>query len=408
MLIRPLKILLYTVLAILLLLLLIVVYNYVTCPIYSFAEPKPFSGHNIYNPYKNIKGKTLIKANFHAHTAAYGGITFGTSTAEELVEIYERYGYDISSISNYQNISTYQEGKSNYIPAYEHGYNIFKFHQLNIGAKSVVWKDYPFYLSINNKQNLINSLKSHSELVAICHPKFTNFLTYKDMEKLSNYALIEVVSGMAHSSSYWDAALSAGRLSFAVGNDDSHDMTNIFDYSKACTMIYVDSISNKNVYKSLYEGAAFAIEIPMVSDSTHRMTLSREVYEKINEISLKDDTIVVSLNHVASHVEFVGQNGEIKEKFNNVNVAKYHFKTEDTYIRLQIEFGKGLIFYLNPFLRYDSSIEEYRDLNKIDYLKSTIYWTICFLILSFLGYRLYKRGKRIYRRLEIKRRWYND
>lgn len=407
MLIRPLKLILYTILTILSISLSYTIYNYVTCPVYTFAEPVPFAGEHIYNPYKGINGKKLIKVNLHAHTTAYGGLTFGENSANELVEIYSRYDYDISAISNYQSISDYNKESESYIPVYEHGYNAFKFHQLNIGAKSISWRDYPFFMTISNKQHLIDCLRHNSELIAICHPKFTRLLSRYDMQRLSNYNLIEVVSGMAHSVSYWDAALSAGRLSFAIGNDDSHDMNNIYDYAKACTIIYVDTLSATNVYESLNSGAAFAVEIPMVSDSMQRMELSNRVLKEIKDINFRQDTISIRLDDIASKINFIGQNGEIKKSLRDTNNAQYHFKPSDTYIRVEVEFG-DLKYFSNPFLRYDKSIDDYRNVNKIDYQKSIIYWTLYFVVILILGYFAFKILRRKYRRRQIRKRWYND
>ena len=47
---------------------------YINTTIYNFPEPQPFSGDSIFNPYQNLPDSTF-RANFHAHSIAWKGVT---------------------------------------------------------------------------------------------------------------------------------------------------------------------------------------------------------------------------------------------------------------------------------------------------------------------------------------------
>ena len=82
---------------------------------------------------------------FHVHSRAWGGITAGSeNSSQKIFGVYHQLGYDHLSISDYMRINTYQSGNSHYLPGYEHGFGMGKNHQLIIGAKNVLWFDFPF------------------------------------------------------------------------------------------------------------------------------------------------------------------------------------------------------------------------------------------------------------------------
>jgi len=48
-------------------------------PVYRFPEPVPFSGTQLWNPYKTLGGRWQ-RANLHAHGHAWGGVTSGAQS----------------------------------------------------------------------------------------------------------------------------------------------------------------------------------------------------------------------------------------------------------------------------------------------------------------------------------------
>ena len=63
-------------------------------PSYSFDEPKPFHGTYLHNPYKNMNPNNWVRANFHAHTRQFSGITNGRLNTNEMVDsVYSVLGF---------------------------------------------------------------------------------------------------------------------------------------------------------------------------------------------------------------------------------------------------------------------------------------------------------------------------
>ena len=111
-------------------------------PIYNFAEPKPFSGSDIFNPYRNVDTITTWKrANFHTHTRIESPLNECEYSPEATVEAYDKLGYDIVTITNH-NYRTPHPRHEEYALAYEHGYNLLKYHKLVFGAERVMLFDH--------------------------------------------------------------------------------------------------------------------------------------------------------------------------------------------------------------------------------------------------------------------------
>ena len=208
-------------------------------PSYSFDEPKPFQGTYLHNPYQNMNPNNWIRANFHAHTRQYGGLTNGRLNTNVMVDsVYSILGFDYIGISDYNKINYYDSANQIFVPTYEHGYGIFKIHQLCIGAKKVRRLDYFAFQNLSMKQHTLNRLAKQTRLAIPAHPSFVKVgHLVEDMKYLSNYKLMEVLNGFANSTAHWDTALSNGHLVYIIGNDDSHDVTDITEVAFRFTMV---------------------------------------------------------------------------------------------------------------------------------------------------------------------------
>ena len=142
-----------TVLVAIVLVVFVVSIFYINTTIFNFPEPEAFSGDKVFNPYQNLPDSSY-RANFHAHSVAWKSVTNGHNTEKDVFDGYTERGYDIAAISNYHKISTYAKTRTDlYVPAYEHGYNIFKSHCLSINSPKVSYFDYPLYQLKSHKQN---------------------------------------------------------------------------------------------------------------------------------------------------------------------------------------------------------------------------------------------------------------
>ncbi|UBM58091.1 hypothetical protein LAG90_14890 [Marinilongibacter aquaticus] len=191
---------------------------YYQTEIFDFPTPKAFSGEQFYNPYTQWNPENTQKANFHAHSKAWAGLTNGANSPEEMKEEYEKLGFGLAAISNYH------ETQATAIPVYEHGFNIYKTHKLAINAQAVSYLDFPFRQNTSQKQMVIDRLVNNGALVALAHPNVRDGHNMEDLSRLDNYQFIEVFSAYANALPQWDQALKNGKPVWCLANDDTHDI----------------------------------------------------------------------------------------------------------------------------------------------------------------------------------------
>src|SRR5690606_102230 len=239
-----------------------IVNQYFFCQRYQTETLAPFSGDYIYNPYDSVSLDGWLKCNFHAHCATWGGVTNGNGTAADLHHAYGRIGYDVHCVSNYQQIDTTQGAAGIYIPAYEHGYNLKKTHQLILGAERVYWGDYIFPQLTSNKQHVLNQLAANQNaVIVLTHPVVRDGYTAEDLAELTNYHCMEVLNPAGRSFELWDAVLSTGKPVFIVGNDDTHDVLNQRRFGQMCTFVNASSRTQQGVLEALKRGRSYGVVI---------------------------------------------------------------------------------------------------------------------------------------------------
>ena len=314
---------------------------YGCAPLYRFPDPVPFAGSAFLNPYSGLRG-TWQRANLHAHSRQWGGLTNGHQSADEVVRTYRAMGYSVAGVSDYHSIAALEGVPT--IPLYEHGYNIMKRHQLAIGARRVDWFDFPFWQSLSNRQHVIHRVGRTADLVALNHPPSRDGYSPDDLRRLSGYQLLEIVNGPHRSEDSWDAALSSGHAVWALANDDTHDLADPARTGMAWNMIDAASPSTRDVVDALRAGRTYAV-------SRTSQTISG-VQTVLAGFEFNDGTLVVTCAGEPSTFNFVGQDGVIRKSVKDAMSASYTFTAADTYIRTVIESPRALL-YLNPVLRYD-------------------------------------------------------
>jgi hypothetical protein len=314
---------------------------YLRPPVYDFPAPRPFSGSAFVNPYANLQG-TWQRANLHAHGRAWGGLSNGRQSSLDVVRKYRSMGYAVPGISNYQQIAAHHGVPT--IPLYEHGYNIYKHHQLAIGAHRVTWFDLLLWQSRSHQQFIINQVASTADLVALAHPPSRDAYSSEDLSQLTGYHLLEIVNGPFRSEEPWDAALSSGHPVWALGNDDSHDITNPRRTGGAWTMIDAASPDTADIVGALRAGRAYTVMRTNESASVVDTSLSG--------VEFADGTLSVTCAGDPSTFIFIGQDGAVRRTVKNALHAEYTFEPRDTYIRTVIRSPRTSM-YLNPVFRYD-------------------------------------------------------
>lgn len=334
----------------------LIIDQYLFCPVYSFENAKPFSGDSIYNPYADIAGNKWVKCNFHAHANCWDGITNGKGSSNDIYKAYNALHYSIHAISNYQRIDTTHHYLSNYISTYEHGYNILKNHQLVLGANSVCWKDYLLPQTLNNKQRIIYCLHNSAPngLVIINHPMLRSSYRLSDFKYLTNYSCMEVLHPSGNASVLWDAALSAGKPIFIVGDDDCH---NIFDSTKVgriCTWVNVPVLSQSRILQSLRKGNCYAVSFGEDLMKSERESNSCKM-PLLQQFILKGDSIQARFSMAAGEITVSGKNGHLLYKASNTNTVLFKLKKSEPYARITASYEDGTQILLNPVFRYSGS-----------------------------------------------------
>ena len=366
-------------------------------PSYSFDEPKPFHGTYLHNPYKNMNPNNWVRANFHAHTRQFSGITNGRLNTNEMVDsVYSLLGFDHIGISDYNKINYYDSANASFIPTYEHGYGLFKIHQLCIGAEKVRRLDYFAFQNLSMKQHTLNRLAKHTRLAIPAHPSFVKMgYLVEDMKYLSNYKLMEVLNGFTNSTAHWDTALSNGHLVYIVGNDDSHDVTDISEVALRFTMINAPENDAEQLLQALENGNAVGVDFPIKWGEMFVKKAKR--LEKdlpcITQVDLCGDTLLISASKPFSKIRFIGQEGKELDVQKDNHIAYYVIEPEDNYVRSELIFKDGTTLYLNPITRHESDEIVKQRLDKINYPKTIILWTIYVFVILFVVKMIRKKLK---------------
>lgn len=376
--------------------LICILYFYLSSPIYQFEEPKPFSGKNLYNPYQDMNSDCWKRYNFQVQSRAWGGLTDGRKNSNVLIDsVYRLLGYDFVATSDYQKINFHNGEKESFIPTYEHGYGFFKTHQVCVGAKKVMWRDYPIFQSLSMKQHIIDELDDDCDLLILAHPVLRNGYKVDDFKYLSGYQQIEVLNNQRVSMEHWDMALSNGHRVYIVGNDDAHDVLNIKDVGRRFTMINSPDLKRSNIVAALDKGNSYGMEIYRWPVET--LDKKAERFKKIPYLLRADvvqDTFFVEVSAKADSIMFIGQNGTLLKKEKTVSSFYYVIQPNDTYVRTELHFPQRTFIYLNPITRYDETNDR-QQIAQIDNQKTWLYRAAygVVLILIFLIV-LSKRKKR--------------
>lgn len=371
-------------------------------PVYDFDEPYPFSGDYLHNPYKGMDSTAWLKCNFHAHTRTAGGVANGRNNTGQLLDsIYRSFGFDHIGISNYNTICDYGKDKPSYVPGYEHGYGIFKIHQLGLGARKVRKIDYPLWQTLSMKQHTLNKMGQQVELAIPAHPSFVEKgYRPEDFKYLSNYRLLEVLNGYRKSPAHWDMALSNGHLVYLIGGDDAHNMTNINDPANRFTLINSKVNEGDKLLEALVAGKAVGVAFPMDPTYTetipHKIERLRENLPYITKVDLCGDTLRVAATKRISKAEFIGQGGQILLCENDIDEAAYIIKPENQYVRTVLTFADGTELWLNPITRHENLDNLYHPrLDHLNYWKTAVLWIAYIAVIGTVVLLVRRRKKTI-------------
>jgi hypothetical protein len=182
--------------------------------------------------------------------------------------------------------------------------------------------------------------------VALAHPYSRDAYALEDLRLLTGYQLIEVVNGPFLFEDSWDAALSAGRVVWGLGDDDTHDLLDSRRTGVGWTMINAPSSDTADVVDALRAGRAYAVSRTNESASA--------IDTRLGEVTVREGTLRVTCEGDPSTFIFIGQNGAVRKIVKDVTEASYDFAQDDSYIRTVIRSPRTAMF-LNPVMRYDGT-----------------------------------------------------
>lgn len=352
---------------------------YLRVEIYDWPEARPFSGAQWYNPYDGVLINTPLRANFHAHTKSWLGVTFGENSEAEMVGAYSDRGYDIIGISNYHSISTYFDTSSLYIPVYEHGLNLLKVHNLPLGAREVLFPAFPLHLSMHQTQQMLNRTARISELNALCHPTMS-WISPRKMDRLTGYSLLEVGNTLGMSLEHWDAALSAGRLVWILSNDDTHDLIREPTFIK-WNMIYAEGRLAGAAIAAMRRGAHYGVE-------SYRGDCENTALKRCE---IRGDSLFIDMDDVVNRIDLYGQEGIMLKSVVRQSSIAYPFAQHDAYVRAEIHMDE-CVYYLNPIVRTESGIPPVASAlsSKIDQSSTWGIRMLLVVVLIWVGYGIYR------------------
>lgn len=359
-----------------------------------------FAGAHWYNPYQELKPDSVSwkKANFHIHAEAWGGITNGHQSDENIYATYSNLGFELIGISNYQkNID--KIGDSSFVPCYEHGYGIKKNHHIVIGDEQVSWKDFPMWQHKQHKQDVLHGIQHENNFVAIAHPSFLGAFDSLELQQLTHFDGIEIASRTRRNLKEWDWVLSSGYPATLICNDDCHNTNNIRSVGHFITLVQAENDNPETVIDALKKGRTIGVEMftPIDSNITFKQRKFQiEHLESIPEIQVLNDTLFVKSEDPCIAIKFIGQNGELKHFVWQKNSAYYPLHENDTYIRVKFDFASLNTFYCNPVWRYKQEPFELKIENEKNSTSSMLYQImgiLVVLLLLFFEWKLIRKWK---------------
>ena len=331
-------------------------------PVYNFSEARPFSGPDIFNPYASLEGVDSIpwkRANFHTHTRVKGIFNECEYWPDQTDSAYRKFGYDIVTFSNHNELTVHPYDTSLQVNVYEHGINIFKYHKLVFGCESVNRFDNLLPLFVFQKQFQLDLLAKESDFIQMNHPLRTGGTSEYQMRRLEGYRLMELDSGKSKENEYWDWALSAGRYSFGLANDDLHYPDRSGKMAVRCNFLYCPSARYEDIKKTLLSGGYYAMRVPDYGHGDWEVKYAKNRnLPSVNKIGLDSTTVFISLSQKADSIKFIGQNHTTLALAKDAYEAEYDMKQEDSYVRITAYFPEGEVIYSNPFARYDASVSD--------------------------------------------------
>lgn len=311
---------------------------YFWAPRYYFPESEVFYGKKIFNPYQINSSTQWQRVGIDTRPVWYEDLIQRLTGDEEPVFIDRNY-YDTLLVAGNQRIVNENQ------PVYKQG--VFHDDHFVIGCDKIEWHDYPFFRDIHNKQYRINKIHSNGCLLYLKPSAFFVDYSQDHPQKLQNYNGLMVDESFEQAVHLWDRALSAGKYKTLLAKALPKNQR--FKPEKQYRIIYIPQNDTTLEY-NLRQGNYFMAAKFQHNDNS---VSPRKLRSLLSEVTIKNDTLIVSTKSPAFAINFFTQDGDIRKVVQDTEKASYHLKRNDTYIRTEIVFEDGTRYYLNPVHRYN-------------------------------------------------------
>ena len=314
---------------------------YIQSPVYDFHKPEVLNADNSwYNPYQNLTDSAAqYKINFHTHSKGKSGLFNGVNTPQQLKQAYDSLNYTYSYLSNYQSLEPLDTVSPWFMPVYEHGYNLFKTHQLGINAKKVVYLDYPLFQSLSQKQHIINRLQSNSSFVVLNHATLLNGYRSAELKQLSNFNALEIFSFYTNSTALWDSILSSNFCAWGIANDDCHTLNDQGKFGLCWNNIFAPQPDSSGVLNALKTGA-YTFAKGWVGKNLN----------KLIALQISNDSIHLSTLLPAEKLVAITTNGRVVVTEKNVKNLSIRLDPNERYYRFEI-YNQHFKLFTNPIYK---------------------------------------------------------
>ncbi|MDR0581833.1 MAG: hypothetical protein LBG31_02600, partial [Prevotellaceae bacterium] len=166
------------------------------------------------------------------------------------------------------------------------------------------------------------------------------------------YDLVEILNTWHTWTAHWDTALSHGHSVWLTANDDAHTITDLVRVQQCAVFIHAPSTGRHDILANIRRGAAFGVRFPETAAPTWEE--KRTIAEKVSfpaGITVRNDTLFIAWEQPMTAITFTGDHGKVLAQAADTCAAACPVRPEDTYVRVTLEDGNGLVYYLNPVVR---------------------------------------------------------
>ena len=228
----------------------------------------------------------------------------------------------------------------------------YSHHILGIGCpmtfqEDIVGKPKGTY-TLEDNQRVIDKILEDGGIAVLAHPHWASqdYWTCDDARNLQGYTGIEIINGDVFSgpgnlaTDVWDAALTAGKRVWGLGNDDFHSVR---DFHHAWILALCREETAEGVLEALRHGSLYVSN----GASFESITADGEwIVAACHPDSLFTD--------VEKTFRFISQGGQVRQVQTGKNrIAAYKAQGDEQYIRVELSLSWGMAAFSQPFFRED-------------------------------------------------------